>query len=420
MRRPWGSLTLGRFDLAGERVDALLGSSLLGLQVVQRVVGRLQFALGFRYLFVQRFDLLAQGIGIQQLQVVQVLLLAAAFFVQRVPLGLNLSASVGEGGIRQGGFHFSQLSLKILLLQLQLGQRVGDFLQLLALRLVHVDQGLQRGDVLSQRLPLGCGFGALLGQLFDGGPDLGFGFVKAFFGFIQLLHGLALGSGELALAVGQLGLGVVQLLLHIGQFFVHVLEYGGIEHVDAALLYGDVDALLDDAGGLRRRDAVEGLEGRHQLVLHIVGKGQYVHVVPGDGEYGYGQHVRVQLHGHRRADVVAPVAPQLVQPGGDLDQRGVHVRPVVELHDDHGDVVPGRRGDLFYVVQRGEGGLHGPGQLVLHLLRRGAHVAGVHHHVGQIHAGQKVGGHMLERYDPQHDHQYDAHNDRVWLFDAVP
>ena len=305
-------------------------------------------------------------------------------------------------------------------MQLQLGQGVGDLLQLLALGIVHVHQGLQGGDVFRQLVALGRGLGALLGQLFDGGADLGLGLVQLGFGLVQLLHGLFLCPGQLALAVGQLGLGVVELLFHVRELFVDILEYGGVEHVDAALLDGDVDALLDHAGGLRRGHAVECLEGGHQLVLHVVGKGQYVHVVPGDGEYGHGQHVRVQLHGHRRAHVVVPVAPKLVQPGGDFNEGGVHVRAVVELHDDHGNVVPGGGGDLLDIVQRGEGGFHRTGQIVLHLLRRRAHIGGVHHHIGQVHAGQQVGGHVLERNDTQHDDQYDAHDDRVWLFDAVP
>ena len=389
------------------------------LQLLERGlgVGKRGFALGDGAF--QRGDLRAQRVGVQQREVVQVLLLGRALGDEGVALGGDLTALVAQRIAVSGGFRLGQLLLQLGQLLLELGQPLRGEHDRLALGGVQVDQIIHRGDGVGQLLALGDEIGALLVELLDGGVELFSPLVEGGEGVVDLPVDLALGAGELALAVGELGLGVVQLALGVGELCVHVLQDGAVEHVDAAGLDGDVHALLDDAGGGGRGHAVQRLKGGHQLVLHIFGEGQDVHVVPGDGEYGDGQHVRVQLHRHRRADGVVPLAPKLVQAGGQLDQRRVHVCAVVELHDDHGHVVPRGGRDLLDVRQRGDGGLHGPGDVGLHLLRSRANIRGVYHHVGKVHAGQQIGGHLLEGDDPEHDDQYDAHDDRVGLFDAV-
>ena len=366
----------------------------------------------------QRFDLAAQGVLVQQPQVAQVLYLVVQLLLKRVTLLLQLRAQ-GVYRIVAAGLSRVQLLFQLGQLRLQRGESLLHQKQHVAVGGIHTQQSLQGGKGVGHLLALVEQLLLLFGQLLYGGFDLVRALVDGVDGVVDLLEGLLSGPGQRVLAVGQLGLGVVQLALYLGKLRVDVLQNGVVQHVDAALLDGDVHPLLDHARSTGRGHAVQGLEGGHQLVLHVIGEGQYVHVVLGDGEYRHGQHVRVQLHGHRRADLVAPVAPQLVQPGGDLDQCRVHVRAVVELHDHNGYVVPGRGGDLLHVCQRGEGSLHRAGDLRFHLLRRGAHIAGVHHHIGQVHAGQQIGGHLLERDDPQHDHQYDAHDHGVGLFHAV-
>ena len=408
-------------DPALEGLDLLLQGLLLAVLVVQLTLGGLEGAGVRSDGGLQLGDLLLERVRVQQGQVVQVLLLA-------VPLGGELGdlpLQVGPGAVRDiGGGQPLGLGVAQLLLEggkllLQVGQLLLGRLQRLALGVVHVHQGLHALHGLGQLIPLGLQLLPLLAKLLDGGVDLGRARVDGGQGVVDLLVGLSAGPGQLAFAVGELGLAVVQLPLHLRQLRVHVLQDGAVEHVDAALLDHHVHALVDQAGGVGRGHAVQGFKGGDQLVLHIVGQGEDVHVVPGDGEDRHRQHVRVQLHGHRRANGVVPLAPQLVQSGGELDQGGVHVRAVVELHDHHGHVVPGGGGDLLHVGERGDGGLHGPGHIRLHLLRRRAHIGGVHHHIGQVHAGQQVGGHLREGDVAQHDHEYDAHDHRIGLFDAV-
>ena len=330
---------------------------------------------------------------------------------------MGLAAYLQQHRVIPGLLHGGQLGLELLPLLAQLGHLGGGGLHGGAL-VGHVHGGLHQRDAGGQLLPLGGELGLLGGELLDGGADLALPLGQRRLGLGQLLVGRLLAPGQLPLAVGDLGLGRVELVLHLGQLLVHVGQYGGIDHVDAALLDGHVHLLLDDAVGGGGGHAVQALEAGHQLVVDVVGELQYVHVVPADGEDRHRQHVGVQLHGHRRAHIVVKFALELVQPGGDLDQRGVHVGPVVELHDDHAHVIPGLGGELFDVRQCGEGGLHGSDDLALHLLRRRAGIGGVDHHVGQVHAGQQVGGHVLEGDVPQHDHQQYAHDDGIGLFDG--
>ncbi len=418
---PVGRLAaLGSGDLRRQRIRLAPELALPGFELGECRLRFVQPGLGGVDLAVEPGDLRVEARGVRQLEVLDVRTLVVPLGDQGVPLGLGgLPLLKQRRGIHPlAGLKRRELLLQRGLLLPEQRQVFGGLQHVGLLCVAHAVGGLQRRHrrghllpLLKQRVPLG-------GHLLNGGGDLLLALLQRVLGLFELLIGRGLAVGQLSPAVGELGLALVQLALHLGKLPVDLLQYSGVDHVDAALLDGHVDLLLDDAAGIGGRHAVQALEGRHQLVVDVVGQRQYVHVVACDGQYRHRQHVRVQLERHRCAHVVVPGALELVQLGGDLDQRRVHVRAVVELHDDHGHIVPGLGGHLLDIRERGEGGLHGPGDLPLHLLGRRAGILGVHHHVGQVHAGQQVGGHVLEGYVAQHDHQYDAHDHGIGLFDG--
>ena len=370
-----------------------------------------------------RYDLSRQGIGIPleralviEAQVADVILERFAPADQFVALGPELEQLVGQIGVF-AALYRGQLPLQVGLplpggVQRSGGLEYGGPVIVGEIhRLRHLFGGGGQAVALADQVV------PLLDEGLYGGAEVFLTVLERFFHLIEAGISHAPGDGQLSAALGELALPLVELTLHLGELFVQVLQDRGVQYVDAALFDGHVELLLDDAGGRRGGDAVERFEGGHQFVVHIVGQPEQIHIVPRDGQDRHRQHVGVQLHRHGTAYVVVERPFELIEPRGDLDERSVHVRAVVELHDDHRNVVPGPGGDLLDVRQRGEGRLHGPGDLVFGLLRRRARVGGIYHHIGQVHAGQQVRGHVLEGDIAQHQREYDAHDDRIGFFD---
>ena len=354
-------------------------------------IRKLRFVRGnFRF---QPVDGLLQGTGVQQLQILDILLLSG---LQRGLLLPFLLGVLQAGEQRVAGFAAQavQLLLQLLALKLQSAQRVRHLGNLRLFFIAEVHQSLQLGkrglrslQLRVQLRPLGSegfdGHGHLLGARFDGSQRL-----------VNLGVGLLPSAGELALAGGQLVHGVAQLQLHLGKLLVHLGEYGVVERIDAVLLDGDIHLLGQYTAGGDAGNAVHRFIFGDQLILHIIGELQQIRVLQGHGGNGDRQHIRIQLHNHRRADGIIPAAGEQLHLGVDFDHGGIHIRAGFKLHHHQRKVFAGRGGQALHIRERGKGRLHGAGDLGFHLFRGGAGIACIDDDVRQIHTGQQIAGHM--------------------------
>ena len=386
-------------------VQIALGGAQRGLPVDQLRVQRVQVALqGFRVGLAEILDIAAQRITLRQ----QLLLPAN-----------GVGARLAQRGVALSVLQRLQLLLQKFLLALELAQLLLQPGEGGALLVGQIQQRLHAGDALVHLIQLRLQRVPLLPQLRDGGVHLALAAVQLAQRAVQLGQHAALLPGELAFAVGDLRLRLVKLLLHVGQLRVDVPQNGVVQHVDAILLDGHVHLPGDQAGRGDRSHAVDALIRRDQRLLHILRKLVYIHAVPGHGDDGHRQHVRIDLHDRRRADRVAPPRGEHGDFGVDFDHRSVQICGVVELQHHQRQVVAGLRGDVLDVGQRGERRFQRPRDLRLHLFRRGAHIRGVHDDIREIHAGQQIRRHICKRDHAQHNHQDDAYNHRVRFLYAI-
>ena len=365
---------------------------------------------------VQRVDPRAQGFGVAQRLFFDVTFQAGAlpkqFFAPRQSFFvLRLRRGIGHGALQR-----FQLRLLCLALRPQRGELGVERVELRLLlrgqggeRLHGGDGGLCLRKLRLQRFALRLRLRERLGKRLVG--ELG----KR---IVDLPKGVALFAGEQALALGDLRLRAVELRFHVGQFLVHFAEDEAVEKFDAVFVDGDGDSLLHRAGDGHGGHAVDALQFGQQRFVDEVR--QFAHVRPfeGHGGNGDGQHVRVDLHHHRRAHRIAPGAAQHVDLRGELDQHAVHVHAALKFEDDNRKILCGCGGDAADVGKRGKRCLHGPGHIALHLFRRRAHIGRIYGHIGQIHVRQKIRGHVGKGDHAEHDDQYDADDNGIGLLDA--
>ena len=386
---------------------------------IQVGLGLVQLGLGGGNVRVQRGDLGGQRLGIGLTQILYVFLIAGALGNQPVALDDGLLALRTERVSALAVFQRGQLLLQLLLLRAEVAHLRLESAQQRLLLVGHVHQALHLFERGVHLVELRLKLGALGGELLDGRGQLRFAAVELALRLVQLGQRAALGAGQLILAVGNLRLRIVELLLHVGQLGVDVAENGVVQHIDAILLDGHVDLLRDQARRGDGRHAVDGFILGDERFFNVFRQREDVHIVHRHGYDRHRQHVGIDLHDGRRADIVAPRRGEGRDFGVDFDHRGVQVGGVVELHHDQREVVAGGGRNLLDVGQRGKGGLHRSGDLGFHLFGRCADIGRIHDDIGKIHAGQQICGHICKGYDAQYDDKYDADCDGIWFFDAV-
>ena len=218
---------------------------------------------------------------------------------------MRLRRRVGDGVLQR-----FQLRLLCLALRAQRGELAVEGVQLRLLLRGEVGQGFHGGDggICLRKLRL---------QLFALRLRLGQRLGKRVVGelgkhVVDLPKGVVLFAREQLLAFGELGLRLVELRLHVRQFLVHFAEDEAVQKLDAAFVDGDGDRLFHRAGDRYGGHAVDALQPGQQRFIHKVGKRPHVRAFQGHGGDGHRQHVRVDLHHHRRAHRVAPRAAQHV------------------------------------------------------------------------------------------------------------
>ena len=231
----------------------------------------------------------------------------------------------------------------------------------------------------------------------------------------SLEHGIDTGI-HLRLTVFQLGLGRFQFLFLSLQFFrclvqllVDRLRYFFVGFVDQILVQDHMQFLLDHACGCNTGNTRDALQLIEQRIVHKLCQLDGVLSLHGQGRYLYRQHGGVDLHHVRGCHHIIPAGGK----GGDLlldvHADGVHIDRFFKFQHDHADIFAGCGGHFLNMFQRGHGLLHGFGDLCLHLLRCGTGIGRYDHHIGKIHIGQKVRGHLKIGHHTQHQNGNHCH-----------
>ena len=242
----------------------------------------------------------------------------------------------------------------------------------------------------------------------DSGKGLGHGVPDG--GFLGAADS-SLGAVDLAPGGGQLPCRVVQLLRNgIGQPLGQSIQLLLAEDHMELTLHRAADGDAGHAGDALQLGGQGVVDEVRQLgdVLAVIGQGRHLHRQHGGVHF---QHIGV-AHG------VAPGALQLVDLLLDIHADGVHIHPVLKLQHHHGHAVHGAGGDVLDAVQGGHGLLQGLGDVGLHSFGAGPGVGGHQDHIGEVHVGHQVGGHLQIGHHTQHHNGQHRHEHRQRLLYA--
>ena len=246
-------------------------------------------------------------------------------------------------------------------------------------------------------------------------------------GLLQGVHRLIQRAGHaVADAVGSLGDALVQRLLRLGHLLFGAAELARrlIQQLAGILTDGlrqirhffrvqhHMHLTVHRAGDLHTGHAGNARQLGAQLLLHEVAQLVDVHAVAADGGHHDGDHGGVHLQDIGRGHRIIPLPLQ----GGhlllDIHAQRVHVDAALKLHHDHGDAVLAGGGDAFQLVQRGQRLFQRLGDLRLHAFGACAGVAGDHDHIGVVHVGEQIGGHLHIGHHAQYQNGQRRHKDR--------
>ena len=223
---------------------------------------------------------------------------------------------------------------------------------------------------------------------------------------------------QLLFAVIQLPAGLFQLLLGIGQRAADGAQHLTVERVDLLLIQFDPDLAFHQAAAGDRGNAVHPLQRRNDRFGGKAGKRFPLHSIAAHRQHHNGQHIGIQLHQYRTAGAFRQRAGDLIQAGAHFDHGGIHAGAFFKFQHYDADVFLRNAGDVLDPAGGGQRRFQRLGHALLHLLRAGACVCGVSDDIGQVHAGQQVGGHIDKRHDAENERQHDADEDGHRSFDT--
>ena len=231
---------------------------------------------------------------------------------------------------------------------------------------------------------------------------------RAFHQGICALVQLLLSGFHIPLGLFQVPFLLFQLVLGFIQFAVDGIPDPLIGFVNEILIQDHVQFLLDGTGSGDSCHTGDAFQLVHQGIVQEFCQGDGIHALHGHAGHFHRQHGGIDLQHIGCSHRLFPGSGQHRDLLLNIHADSIHIHGILKFQHDHTDIFTGCGGNFLDMLQGGHGLLHGLCDLVFHLFRRGTGVGGHDHHIGKIHIGQKVRGHLCISHNTQHQNGNDC------------
>ena len=205
-------------------------------------------------------------------------------------------------------------------------------------------------------------------------------------------------------------------MLSIVQFPVDGIDNLLIGFVDQILVQDHMQLLLDHAGGGDTGNTRDTFQFIDQRIVEKLCQLNGIFSCHGHRRHFYRQHRGIDLQHIRRTDHIIPLTGERHDLLLDVHADGIHIHGLFELQHNGADILTGSGTDFLDMLQSGHSLLKRFGHFLLHFLRCGTRIGSHNDHIGKVHIGQQIRGHLKIGNNAQHKHGNHRHKDGHGFF----